>query len=141
MVSIVENGAEWADALRLAKAFHGLGVWAHAPLDIDAVSETFQRAADQDSAFLSFSKDSLILGVMTPLWFSPQTTIGVELIWYSETPGRGKEMREAFERWTFERGAASVQFSCMANDHEPALRRLFARAGFEPVEIGFRKAA
>lgn len=141
MVSVIENGAEWADALRLAEAFHRAGVWAHVPVDMLAVSESFERAAAQESGYLAFSKDALILGVVTPLWFAPETLIGAELVWYSEKPGGGKAMREGFEAWAFAKGAAALQFSCMADDHEAALRRLFGRAGYAPVEIGFRKAA
>lgn len=141
MVSVIENGADWSDALRLAEAFHAAGVWSHIPVDMLSVSESFERAAAQESGFLAFSKNAIILGVVTPLWFAPETLIGAELLWYSEKPGGGTKMREAFERWAFAQGAAAVQFSCMADNHEPALRRLFARAGFEPVEIAFRKAA
>lgn len=139
MAGFVKDGATMKDALELARAFHALGVWSHAPLDIEAVQATFEQQAETETGFLAYSKQALIMGMIAPVWFSPGTNIGIELIWYSRNPADGQAMRRAFEEWATAKGVSEVQFSCMANEREAGVRRLFRQAGFEPIEIGFRK--
>lgn len=140
MSAIYEDGAGLSDVLRLARGFQAQSVWAHADLDAEAISAFLASMADNPNAFLLVGTDGMVGGVAIPLWFAPATLLGVELFWYCETPGEGARYREAFERWANAKGVASVQFSCMLTEREPALRRLYRRAGFEPIEIGFRKA-
>lgn len=122
-----------------ARRFHALGVWRHVPLDDEAVRGFLGALDARDDAYLGLAETGLVCGVLVPLWFAPGHTVAAELIWHAMKPGEGKALREGFEAWAREKGAAYVQFSAMADEHEPALRRLMARGGFEPVEIGFRK--
>jgi len=128
-------------AVPLARAFHAYGVWSHAPFDEAAVREMFAALATGDNGYLHATDTGLIGGVLVPLWFSPGVVTAAELFWYSQSPGEGRALRQGFEAWARESGAHHIQFSAMADAKEPTLRRLFARAGYELCELGFRRVA
>lgn len=128
-------------ALRLAKAFHAGSVWAGATFDDEAVSGFLGGMLANENAYLHVTDTGIIGGLVMPMWFAPSLVLGVEMFWYSERSGEGPELRRGFEDWARSRGAEVLQFSAMANDREPALRRLYRAAGYEVCEIGFRKVA
>lgn len=138
MTAIYEH-AGLSDVLRLARGFQAASVWKDVEIDAEAVGGFLGSMSDNPDAFLLVSPEGMVGGLVMPLWFSPSVRLGVELFWYCEKPGEGQRFRDAFERWARSKGAATVQFSCMLTDREPALRRMYRRAGFEPIEIGFRK--
>lgn len=141
MTALYQDGAGLEDVLRLARGFQAVSVWRDVALDPEAIERFFNGIAEQQDAFALVDKGGFVGGVIIPLWFAPQVKLGVELFWYCENPGEGSRYRETFERWARGRGADTLQFSCMLTDREPALRRMYRRAGFEAVEIGFRKKA
>lgn len=139
MTALYEDGAALDDALRLGAAFHAGSVWAEAPFDADAVAQFFTSLQDSPDGFLLVTATGIIGGMVMPLWFAPAWRLGAELFWFSESAGEGPYLRERFEAWARARGAATVQFSCMLNEREPALRRMYRKAGFDAIELGFRK--
>ena len=128
-------------ALRLARAFHAASVWADTAFDEAAVEAFFGGMVSNENATLIVTDTGIIGGLVLPLWFAPSVILGVELFWFSENDGEGRELRERFETWARSHGVTVIQFSAMANEREPALRRLYRAAGYTPCEIGFRKAA
>ena len=122
---IVELGAEF------------LAVSPHAwiPLDRDAFTEFAGRLVDHGVVFLS--DDGMIGGLVTPFFFNPAVTTAAELFWFARKEGRA--LREAFEGWAREQGAACLTCAGLVNDREPAIRRNYERAGYVAKEIAFMK--
>lgn len=83
------------------------------------------------------SDDGFIGGVLVPCYFNHAYTFAAELFWFARK--EGQELREAFEAWGRNMGAAAATGSGLANDRERAIRRVFSRAGYETMEIGFMK--
>lgn len=140
MTAIYENGAGLDDAVRLARGFHAGSVWNETELDESAVRSFVLSMAENPNAFILVTPTGVVGGIVIPLWFAPTTKLGVEMFWYCERPGDGQRLRDTFERWARGSGANIIQFSCMVTDREGALRRMYRRAGFDAIEIGFRKA-
>lgn len=120
----------------------GLGAKFHAysphrvfPYDADAFGAFAEKLIEAGGVFLS--DEGFCGGMLTPLYFSPETLIAAELFWFA--PSEGKALREAFERWARDAGAVAVQFSAIADDHEKAVNRLYQRAGYERAEIAYLK--
>lgn len=125
------------DPLQFARKFHAAGPWGDVPLDEAALRTFF--AALADAGYLAVREGGFIGGVVQPLYFAPDTLVAVELFWWSDDPRTGAELREGFETWAREKGASFAGFSSLVNERETATRRLYRRAGFEPVEIAYRK--
>jgi len=127
-------------ALGFASRFHRKSVWADCAFDEDAVAQFLGSLEASEDGFLRCTDHGIIGGVLTPLWFSPGAVLATELFWYSEDPKEGRALREAFEEWASDRGAAAVQMSAQANERERALRRIMSGAGYHPTEVSFWKA-
>lgn len=140
MTMIFDEGGDLESALRLAEAFHAGSVWAEARFDRSAVADFLESLSANPDALCIVTAFGVVGGILTTLWFAPSEKLAVELFWYSERPGHGKDLQRRFEEWAREHGANSVQFSCQANEREDTLRAFFTRNGFSPVEVGFRKA-
>lgn len=126
-------------AIEFGRKFHALSPWRHERYDPEA-SRVFVHAMQENpDGYYLCTNDGFIGGVLTPMWFAPDTVLAVELFWYSEKTGEGQRLRNAFESWAKQRGAKYIQFSALADAHEPAVRRIMARSGYDAIEIGFRK--
>lgn len=127
-------------AMEYARRFFAGSVWAdHVKLSEGGVAAALQALHDNPMAYVEINEHGAIGGVITPLWFSPETLVAAELFWYCETPGEGAKLRQRFEAWAKESGAKYVQMSCMINEHEDRLRRTLASQGYTAKEIGFIK--
>lgn len=140
MTAIYEQGASLDDAVRLARGFQAASVWRDVEIDDAAIRVFLANMEASPDAYLEIAKDGGVGGLVMPLWFAPSIVVGVEMFWYSERAGDGERLRASFETWARSKGAHIVQFSCMLTEREPALRRMYRRAGFEAVELAFRKA-
>lgn len=110
----------------------------HAWMEIDR--EAFAEAAGRliDGAGIIFlSDDGFIGGVLTACYFNPATTLASELFWFARK--EGPELLAAFEAWARESGASAITTSGLADGHERAIRRVFARNGYVASEIAFTK--
>jgi GNAT superfamily N-acetyltransferase len=105
------------------------------PLDPDAFAEFAGRLIDGGAIFLS--EDGFIGGLLNPLYFNPAIVYAVELFWWAGKTGT--QLREAFEAWARDQGAQGVQFTGLANEREATIRKVYERAGFRAVEVGFIK--
>ena len=112
--------------------FHAHSPWREVPYDREAV-RTF-AANTIDNGIIFVSDIGMCGGMVHPLYFSPETRIGIEFFWW-----KGSELRTAFEDWCHAQGAYGVQFSALADEHLPAVARLYRMAGFEPAETAFVK--
>lgn len=122
--------------LACARAFHAYGVWKHVPLDETAFC-AFAEAVVNGAGAIFVSDDGMCGGVVSPFYFNPAFRLAAELFWWA--PSEGRALREAFEAWAKDQGASAVQFSAMADEHLPAVSRLYRMAGFKPVETAFVK--
>lgn len=106
------------------------------PLDVDDFTTTATRLID-GAGVIFLSEDGFIGGVRVPCYFNYAYTFAAEIFWFARK--EGQELREAFEAWGRDVGAAAATGSGLANDRERAIRRVFSRAGYETMEIGFMK--
>ena len=83
------------------------------------------------------SDDGFIGGLLHGMYFNPAMVMGVELFWFARS--EGKALREAFEFWCRENGAAGMQATGLANYRETAIRKIYERAGYRACEVAFLK--
>lgn len=118
--------------VEMGRQFHAYSPWSDVPYDPETVRIFAANTIDKGVIFLSF--EGMCGGIIHPLYFSPETLIGIEFFWW-----RGSGLRQLFEDWCRERGAFGVQFSALADDHLPAVSRLYRAAGFKAAETAFVK--
>lgn len=126
-------------AYEFARRFHRLSPWRHEEFDADAVGDFLDALQSNENGFFQITDKGVIGGVLMPLWFAPSSVMAVELFWYSEEKGEGARLKAAFEEWAYARNAAHIVFSALADEREGVLRRVMARSGYTPYEVGFRK--
>jgi hypothetical protein len=119
----------------LGARFHAYSCHRGIPFDAEAFRGVAERLVEGGAVFLS--DDGMCGGLVSPLYFNPAFSVAVELFWYA--PNGGKGLREEFEAWAEEQGVSAIQFSAMADDHLPAVTRLYRRAGYAPIETLFLK--
>ena len=122
--------------LGLARDFHSASIWSHEPFDRKAVRELVQGVLAAGAIFTNGT--GFIGGVLTPLHFSPNTRVAAELAWWAPSGG-GRELREAFETWAREAGAALIQCSALADDNFESVNRNFSAAGYKLAELSYVK--
>ena len=89
----------------------------------------------QGAIFLS--DDGFIGGMLVPCYFNYAHIFASELFWFARK--EGQQLREAFEAWGQDLGASAATASGLTDDRERAIRRVFGRAGYVPMEVGFMK--
>jgi hypothetical protein len=121
------------ELVEMARAFHdahGQGF----PFD-EKSAETFIINAGQRGCVL-FSEGSFLIGFLMPDPANFNVLVAHEAFWWSST-GKGKALREAFEKWAKAAGAREVQFS-----HPWEAERVgevLKGAGYEPATKVWRK--
>lgn len=122
--------------LRLGAEFLAASPSRWIPLDEADFAETVTQMIDGPGAIF-LSDDGFIGGILVPCYFNRAHVFAAELFWFARQEGQA--LREAFEAWGRESGASAATASGLADDRERAVRRVFSRAGYETMEIGFMK--
>jgi hypothetical protein len=123
--------------VELGRRFHAASIWRDVPFD-EADVRAMVEAMLTGAGAVWLSPAGIVGVVRSPLWFNTAVRVAVELFWYAED-GQGGALRDAAEAWARKEGLAYHQMSGLADAHEPALRRLLARAGYEAKEVAFMK--
>ena len=123
------------EIVRLGADFLAICPYSWVPLDAEAFAVFVGGLIEGGAVFLS--EDGMIGGCLSPFFFNPSVLIGAELFWFARSEGR--ELRKAFEEWATDRGAACITCAGLANDREPAIRRIYTAAGYVPAEVAFVK--
>jgi hypothetical protein len=92
-------------------------------------------ASDEAAVFLS--DGGFCGGLVFPMYFNHDYRIAQELFWFAGKDGTA--LREAFEAWAKDRGCQAIQMSCIADDREKAVRRLFRMSGYAATETALMK--
>jgi hypothetical protein len=121
--------------VELGAAFHAYCPYRDIPLDREAFREFAGRLID--GGVILLSEDGFIGGLLNPLYFNPAVVMAVELFWWAGKTGSA--LRGSFEAWARENGAHGIQFTGLADEREQTIRKVFGRAGYQPVEVGFIK--
>lgn len=106
------------------------------PFDADDFAETVIAMIDGPGAIF-LSEDGFIGGILVDCYFNRAYSFASELFWFARKDGQA--LREAFEAWGREAGAAAATASGLTDNREQAIRRVFRRAGYEAMEVGFMK--
>lgn len=123
---IVELGAEF-----LAYSPHRVH-----PLDREAFA-AFAEQLVTGAGAIFLSDDGMIGGLVTGLYFNPAIRVGTELFWWARKEGR--QLREAFEEWAKGEGAVEIHFTGLLDERADTITKVFRRAGYVPLELGFVK--
>lgn len=121
--------------MELGAAFHAYSPYREIPFDPEGFGEFVLRL--MAGGVILLSEDGMLGGLLNPLYFNPSVLMGVELFWWAGKTGG--PLRLAFEEWAAERGAEGCQFTGLADEREPTIRKVFRRAGYEACEVGFMK--
>jgi len=123
------------EVLRIGLEFHAYSPWSMLSADPEALSEFLAKVIEHGAVFLS--DEGMVGGVLNPAYFNPAHIMAAELFWYAKSGGT--ELRQALEAWAAESGCCGITFSGLVDKHEPAMRRVFARAGYAPIETAYFK--
>jgi len=126
---------DMAEILRLGAEFLAECPYSWVPLDAEAFAAFAGGMIEKGVIFLS--DDGMIGGVISPFYFNPAVTMAAELFWFARSEGR--QLREALEAWGRENGASALTCSGLTGEREPAIRKIYARAGYLPAEVAFVK--
>lgn len=117
--------------------FHAVSGYARiAPYDRAIMARTCEGMIGQRNAFLWKGNGAMIGAIVFPL-FMARAWIAQELFWWSETPGTGRLLFQAYEDWARARSArASIMLA--VKDFE-RMEAVYARAGYAPAERSYLK--
>ena len=121
--------------IELGRAFQAYSPYRNLPFDDEAFGEFCAGVMEAGVIFLS--EDGFLGGLLNPMYFNPSVIMAVELFWWAGSTGR--QLRQAFEEWAQENGAQGCQFTGLADEREPTIRKVFARAGYRACEVAFMK--
>ncbi|MEL6568179.1 MAG: hypothetical protein AAFQ22_07155 [Pseudomonadota bacterium] len=120
------------------RRFYEYGPWA----DVTEFSENNLRASlsqmiESPDACIFVNDHGICGGLIFPLYFNHSYRIAQELFWWADEGGEA--LREAFEDWAHGKGAHQIQMTCLADEHEPGMRRLLRAKGYAPFEVSLLK--
>lgn len=124
------------EILRLGAEFLAYSPNRWIPLNVEHFAATVTQIIESAGAIF-LSDDGFIGGVLVPCYFNRDYAFASELFWYARQEGQA--LRDAFEAWGREAGAAAGTASGLVDKHEKAIRRVYGHAGYEATEIGFMK--
>lgn len=124
------------EILRLGAEFLAYSPHNVHPLDPDAFADFAGKLIDGAGAIF-LSEDGFIGGLVTGAYFNPAVLFGAELFWWARKEGR--QLREAFEAWAKENGAVELHFTGLLDERSDTITKVFRRAGYQPLELGFVK--
>lgn len=121
----------------LGAEFYGISPWkGHIDLNADDL-RGFLANLIGGAGVIFINDNSMCGGMLSPLYFNHSAVVSVELFWFSR--GEGGDVRKAFEEWSVDNGAQLIQMTCLANEKEAGMRRLFRAGGYQPKEIALFK--
>jgi hypothetical protein len=139
MAEIRKASAEDLEAVvEWGRRFHAYSPWGKRVRIEDADwRQTVTNLLASEDAAVFVSEGGFCGGLIFPMYFNHAYRVAQELFWFAEADGT--QLREAFEDWARSRGADALQMSCIADDREAAVRRLFRRAGYAATETSLMK--
>lgn len=124
-----------ARVVELGRAFFEYSPWSEfVSFSAKDTERTVGHLIESPDGVVFLSDRGIIGGLIFPLYFNAAYRIAQELFWYANGPD-GAALRQAFERWAKDWGANAIQCSCLADEREPAVRRLYRKAGYRPTEL------
>lgn len=135
--------------VKLAQDFHEASPM-HGVADFDeqGYSNFFlQSIIDPNIGIWLAEIDNEIVGItgalVYPLYFSPTNLVAQELWWWltpaSRGSGAGGKMFKQIEQWAQEKGAKALFMIALEDDRAAKMEKVYARAGFKPLERTFIK--
>lgn len=126
------------ELLRIGRLFHAASPYADlVEYDEPSMAQVLTNLIN-GAGVVWMSQHAICGGLLTPLHFNHSALVAAELFWFSEK-GSGSDVREAFENWAADQGATFIQMSCLVNDKERPMRRLFRGKGYGAKEVSFLK--
>jgi GNAT superfamily N-acetyltransferase len=135
--------------VKLARDFHEASPM-HGVADFDkqGYSNFFlQSIIDPNIGIWLAEIDNEIVGItgalVYPLYFSPTNLVAQELWWWltpaSRGSGAGGKMFKQIEQWAQEKGVKALFMIALEDDRAAKMEKVYARAGFKPLERTFIK--
>lgn len=125
--------------LQYAHLFVSASPYRDVGIDEAAVTNVIQHLITSESGVIFISDGGFLAGALTPLFFRPSVVVAAELAWYAPGAG-GTKLREVFEQWAQERGAAAAQMNTLNNEFAAGLAGNLTDNGYTPVEVSYLKA-
>ena len=125
------------DLTAMLRRLHNSLEWV-GPFDAQSVCETLVTLMDGEHSVVLRTDAGLFTGHIQPAWYSPAWFIALEISWWAED-GRWLALLAAFGTWAREMGADEVRMVSTIGPKSHRIRRVLARYGYAPQEIGYRK--
>ncbi len=103
--------------------------------------------ANESVLLLVAEIDNEIVGVtaavLYPMYFNPDALVAQELWWWltpsARGSGAGNLMFKELEQWSKSKGASVLFMIALEDERANAMEKVYARAGFKPMERTFSK--
>ena len=121
------------DAQRLLRNYLAV----HFPeLDVQGCLDVLDGALDQVGHLIAFgSKDAILVASIAPNAFFGGRLVATEILFFSQKPGKGKEVIVFFDSYAKEQGCVCAFVSAYTD----RLTDYYGRLGFTPHEYHYRK--
>lgn len=135
--------------VKLARDFHDASPM-HGVADFDeqGYSNFFLHSIMEENVGIWLAEiDGEMVGItgalVYPLYFSPGNLVAQELWWWltpaARGSGAGSKMFKQLEQWAQEKGAKALFMIALEDDRAAKMEKVYARAGFKPLERTFIK--
>lgn len=101
----------------------------------ESIAASVRSLLDRDNAAVFVSKRGVLMLAAFPLWFDHSETVVSEIFFFA-TEG-GDALRREGEAWA----AGRLLTMCRHEKTDPRLDKLYARAGYQPIERTFIRRA
>ena len=123
------------EAVKWGRKFYEGSKW-NGKTDYDVASvESTLKALIDGLGVVFLNGHGIIGGMITPLYFNHSEKVAAELFWFADQGGA--DLKTAFDKWAKKNGATGMQMTCLVNDKEETMRRLYRTQGFDAMETSF----
>jgi hypothetical protein len=126
--------------VEMGRKFHAVSGYDDVPYDENTMVDLFIAMVRGGGMFVVGDKPvGMIGGLVFPVFFNRDKLMAQELFWWSESPGAGKALLDAFEGWAKDMGAERVVMMALDALEGAKVGEILKRRGYKPAESNYMK--
>lgn len=120
-----------------AISFYEMSPWnGLVSMDTTTVLDTFVHHIESETSLVLVGDECLFVATLVPCALNNTVLIAQELLWYGKN---GRALIQPFEQWAKDNECNFTLMSSLVNDREPAIRRIYSKLGYTPIESAYIK--
>ena len=125
--------------VEMGRQFHAYAGIVEASFDPDSFARTLKHGMQSaDQAYFVAEVDGRVCGmtggVVYPSYFNHSALAGQEMFWWSDSPGVGRGLYLALEKWAVSKGCKSFTMIALADERSKRMDKVYKRMGYRPSE-------